>query len=290
MRRPRIVIAGAILLLWGGGLLALSRRESAGGQASTLARAALFVSPGAEYYEVRNGGRHVGFASSTIDTTTTRISITDVVVADVDSGATPKRLAARGVASLTRGLHLVRFVYEMGADASPYRTTGTISGDTLLTLVIRSGAQRPDTQHVRLSGPLLLPTMVPMVMTLAERPTVGRSYTYDVFDPLTNVSAPVTLTVRAESTFAVPDSAAYDAASRVFVPVHTDTVHAWHIDQAGGGPLSGWIDNRGRMVDAEPLPHLQLVRSAYELAYLNWARAQPTPLPPHAIASTRHTP
>jgi len=268
--RPRVVAAGAILALWAGGLITLARRQFAGGEAARLARAALFVSPGADYYQVSNGTRQIGFASSTIDTTQTRVSISDFVVADVPSGA---RFSARMRVSLTRALRLTAFCYELGADAGPYKACGRVVNDTLLSLEITGKRAQPARRRVKLTAPLFLPTMVPMIIALADRPKVGQHFTYDVFDPATDSSSMTTIAVTAESLFVVPDSATYDPTGRRWIPAHQDSVRAWRIEEQNGGRLTGWIDESGRMVRADPIPGMQMQRTAYELAYSNWARA-----------------
>lgn len=279
--RTRVVAAGAILALWAGGLATLARRQFAGGEAARLARAALFVSPGADYYEVSNGTSQIGFASSTIDTTQTRVRISDFVVADVSNGA---RFSARLQVSLTRALRLTGFCYELGADAGPYKACGTVVNDTLLSLTIAAKGARPVKRRVTLSAPLFLPTMVPMIIALGERPKVGQHFTYDVFDPATDSSSMTTIAVTAESLFVQPDSATFDPATRQWIVAHQDTVRAWRIEEQNGGRLTGWIDESGRMVLADPIAGMQMRRTAYELAYSNWsrattraARAAPTP-------------
>lgn len=270
--RPRVMAAGAILALWAGGLVTLARRQFSGGEAAKLARAALFVSPGADYYEVSDGTNQIGFASSTIDTSETRVRISDVVVANVSGGA---RFAARLEVSLTRALRLTGFCYELGADAGPYKACGTVVNDTLLSLSISAKDARPVTRRVKLSAPLFLPTMVPMVIALGDRPKVGQHFTYDVFDPATDSSSLTTIAVTAESLFVLPDSATFDRTGRRWIVAHQDSVHAWHIEEQNGGRLTGWIDESGRMVWADPIPGMQMRRTAYELAYSNWARATP---------------
>ncbi|HKV49760.1 MAG TPA: hypothetical protein VJO52_01060 [Gemmatimonadaceae bacterium] len=265
-------MAGAILALWAGGLATLARRQFAGGEAARLERAALFVSPGADYYAVSDGDKQIGYASSTIDTTQTRVRISDFVAADVAGGA---RFAARLQVSLTRALRLTGFCYELGADAGPYHACGTVVNDTLLALSITGKDARKITRRIRLTAPLFLPTMVPMIIALGERPKVGQRFTYEVFDPATDSSALTTIAVTAESLFVLPDSASYDAAGQRWVPAHQDSVRAWRIEEQNGGRLTGWIDESGRMVQADPIPGMQMRRTAYELAYSNWERGTP---------------
>ena len=282
----RALTAAGILALWLLGLAALARRELSGGQTARLTRAALFVSPGAEYYTVSDGARQIGFASSTIDTVPTAIRITDVVLADLRHDGVSRRVSARSLVVLSRALRLRTFRYELGAGFAPYRAAGSVSGDTLLTLVVDSGRAPAVRRRIRIPGPLYLPTMVPMVIALGERPSVGSTHRFVVFDPLDDSLSHVVVRVSAESLFVLPDSARWDAPASRWVSAHDDTVRAWRIEQqgvSGPGPLTGWIDGRGRMVQAAPLPHFELRRTAYEIAFENWARdASPAARPTSA--------
>src|SRR6185312_14217742 len=114
---------------------------------------------------------------------------------------------------------------------------------------------------------------VPMVIALGDRPKVGQRFTYDVFDPATDSSSLTTIAVTAESLFVLLDSATFDRTGRRWIVAHQHSVDAWHIEEQNGGRLTGWIDESGRMVWADPIPGMQMRRTAYELAYSNWARA-----------------
>lgn len=266
----RGLLAGGVVVLWLGGLGVLARRQLSSAQGDRLSRAALFLAPGAEFYEVSDGSRQIGFASSTIDTAARSVTISDRVIGVLGRGSAQRRVAALATVQLTRTLKVRQFRYQTGQDLGAYVVSGSVDGDSLLTLVVRSGDVPPDSQRLRLRGPLLLPTMVPMAIALGDRPRVGNTYTYQVFDPLRVALARMTVRVRAESLFVLPDSARLDSASRTWVPAHRDSVRAWRIEQEGGRLLTGWIDASGRMVEAAPLADFRLRRSAYELAVQNW--------------------
>jgi hypothetical protein len=268
----RALLAAAVLVLWLAGVAALTRREIFGGESRRLERAAWFVAPGTEYYSLLDGERHIGFASSAIDTTVRSLLLNDLVTADLPAanGAGTERMAARSFVELTRTLRLVRFRYEVRGEVGPYVVVGAVQNDTLLRVSVRTGTERPRHQRVRLRGPVVLPSMLPMVIALGERPRVGQTYRSDVFDPVADSLAHVTVRIRAESLFVIPDSATYDQEARRWVVATSDTVRAWRIEQDGGGPLTGWIDGRGRMVDGTALGRLAMRRTAYELAFENW--------------------
>ncbi len=291
----RAAIATGVVALWLGGMVALARRELFSDETERLARAALYVAPGAEYYEISDGTRQIGFGSSTIDTTGTAITISDLVVADLPDSGRSRRLAARGSVELTRALRLRRFRYQVGGDVERYLASGTVQGDTLLTLLVRTGSRPARTERVRLDAPLLLPTMVPMAIALGEQPKVGSRYTYRIFDPFTSTTRRATVRVQAESLFVLPDSAILDPTGTTWVVAHLDTVRAWRIVEEHGGRLTGWVDGRGRMVQAAPLDRFFMRRTAYELAFENWSHdraggSESASRLPHSSGSPRSVP
>src|ERR671914_1514374 len=91
----RGIAASAILVAWVAGLGLLVRREYFRPQVERLAEAGMRVSPGPTYYAVLQGGRHIGFASTTVDTGTTSITVSDYLVADLPVGGRKPRPAAR---------------------------------------------------------------------------------------------------------------------------------------------------------------------------------------------------
>ncbi|MDQ6828156.1 MAG: transglutaminase-like domain-containing protein [Gemmatimonadota bacterium] len=267
-------VAVSVVLLWLAGLGLLGRRELMRGEPERLAQAALLVSPSAEFYAVTQRGRQIGFASSTIDTTTNGVSIYDLFVADIAADSAFHRTSARLLSKMSRSLRLQSFVFQYGPQSSGINATGMVNSDSSLTLVITPGGSRPDTQHIALNGPLLLPNAVPLALALAHSPKVGKRYTFNVFDPLSMKPGPITLRVLAESLLIASDSAVMDTIRNRWVVAHLDTVKAWHIEPDSGsssaGMLSGWVDERGRMVRATEFGGFVLDRRAFEIAYKNW--------------------
>jgi transglutaminase-like putative cysteine protease len=273
----RGAFAVAIILLWLAGLGALARRELFRGSAARLAEAALRVAPGATYFRVTQGDRQIGFASTTIDTIVGGIRVTDYLVADLPVAGVLHRASAQSIVHLSRALALRRFDVSLETEAGPSRISGVPSGDTVMTVVVSSGeagtaAARPDTQRVRLDGPVLLPTLLPLAIALGSEPSVGQSFTMPVFDPTTMTRRDRTLHIAAESLFAVTDSARLDSAVGRWQPASRDTVRAWHIraDSTRPGGLDAWVDAQGRIVQATQPGNLTLTRTAYELAFDNW--------------------
>jgi hypothetical protein len=263
-------VGAGIIFLWLVGLALLARRELFVGEPEQMTEAALLVVPGTAYYEVMNGDARVGWASSSIDTSITGISVRDVMIIDPPDSGAAHRFAARARVALTPGLRLTGFTFELGGDHGPYRVSGKMSQDTLLQLVTTAGKARPDSATVSVRRAVFWPTTVPLALALAARPKVGRVYNYSIYDPTTGTPEDVQLAVGAESLFVVPDSAKLDEARGTWVVAHADTVRGWRLDPQGSTLISGWIDERGRAIETKPMGTFTLRRTAYELAFQNW--------------------
>jgi hypothetical protein len=272
MSNRRGVAAVAILIAWAAGLGLLIRREYFRPHIERLAEAALRVTPGAVFYAVMQGDKQVGFASSTIDTSSSMIEQRDYLVADIPVGGTVHRAEARTNVTLTRTLRVRSFDVSIEADANPMSVRGEIVGDSILRAVVRAGDDaRPDTQEIRLSGPVLLPTLVPLAVALEEKPKIGKRYVLPIFDPATMGPKDVSLDVKAESLFVVNDSSVYDSTSARWRAVLPDTIRAWQIVTQGGGGTGGWVDEQGRLVASTQMG-FHLRREPYEVAFENWRK------------------
>ncbi len=268
----RSLLAAGILVLWLAGIGLLTQRELFRPHTEQLAEAGLRVTPGATYFAVLQKGQQIGFASTTIDTVDGGITVADYLVADLPVGGKLHRASARTTVRLSRALRVNTFSLDVDADLSPIKAEGRVLGDTLLLLTLKGVAGQPaNTQRIRLSGPILLPTLVPLAIALGERPGVGKSYTLQIFDPMTMAAKDVRIGVQAESVFVLQDSSVIDAAGRWHGAL-PDTIRAWRLtsDASATGGFTGWVDEQGRVVAATQLLGLTLERRPYEVAFENW--------------------
>ena len=269
MIKRRAMVGGAIIVAWIAGLGVLIQREYFRPQTEQLAEAAKRVAPGAVYYGVMQGDRQVGFASSVIDTTTNSIIVHDYLVADVPMGGRARRASARTNVTLSRRLRTMEFDFELNAEGEPVHATGRVDGDSVLILQIGYGTAKPDTQRIPLSGPVLLPTIVPLALALSEPPKVGKHYVLPVFNPASMAAADIGIDVQAESAFVVPDSAVYDSATARWKGIRDTPLRAWQVAAKSTSGFSGWIDEQGRIVQTTQLGFV-LRRLPYEVAFENW--------------------
>jgi len=265
----RGVMGGVIVAAWLGGIAVLVHREYFRPRLEQMAEAALRVSPGAVYYGVMQGMRQIGFASSTIDTGTTSITVNDYLVADLPFGGKARRTSARTSVTLSRALRIRSFELTLETQGAPVHASGRVDGDSVLALTIRSGTDKPETQRIPLTGPILVPTLVPLAVALGEPPKVGKRYVLPVFDPTTMTPKDVAVIVRAESSFVVNDSAVFDSASARWRGVLPAKIRAWQLETETGAGFNGWIDEQGRILDTRQLG-LDLKRMPYEVAFSNW--------------------
>lgn len=284
----------AILGAWAASLGWLVKRQVFRPAGARLAEAALSVPPGAVYYRLDVAGQQVGFASSTIDTVGTTVQVTDVLVLHVPALGVLHRTVALSRATLSRALRLERVDVKFDGDLGQFTARGIVTGDTVLMLTLAGGADS-GTTLLRLERPVALPTVVPLRLAFGGELKPGRTYSLAAFDPMLLEQRAVHVTVAAESTLVVPDSAAYDSTAMAWTPVHFDTVRAFRIVEAWGGTKTrAWIDAQGHIVRAEGPAGFTMARSAFELAYVNFrhrdtarvARASATPRPGDVVPTT----
>jgi len=262
----------AILAVWGVTLGWLVKREVFRSTGARLADAALSVPPGAMFYRLDLGSQQVGFVSSTLDTLTDSIRVEDDFVLDVAAVGKLRRTTARSVALLSRTLRLEKVDVTFDGDLGQYVAHGRVMGDSLLRVSIVSDGDSQVTR-IPLTGPITLPSLLPLRLAFGGELQRGRTYTARLFDPLLLATRDVTVRVIAESTLVVADSADLDSTTMVWAPEHFDTVRAFRIDhEANGVRVSNWIDAQGRVVLSSGPVGFAMERSAFEIAYENFRR------------------
>lgn len=262
----RTVMAVTILAVWLAAVGWLLKREYLSGDASALfADEPLNISPTATYYRLELGGQHIGFATSLVDTLVDAVRVQDLMVLDIPALGTLQRVEARTEAYLSRSLRLRTFTATLRGSQAQFAARGTVSGDTLLTLEIQT-ADNTQTSEVRLSGPIVLPSLLPLRVAFGGEVEVGQTYSVPLFDPMLLESRDVAVTVIAESTMVVVDSAAFTPDS-LWNPARWDTVRAWRVTQRTGGlEMEAWIDDLGRIVSASTPVGFRMERTAFEIA------------------------
>ncbi|MFQ6046152.1 MAG: transglutaminase family protein [Gemmatimonadales bacterium] len=269
----RRIAAAAVLAVWVVALAWLARRELVGTRGQLLGDVVLNVSPAATYYSLELGGQQIGVASSKVDTVPDTVRVEDLMILDVPALGDVQHIEARTEALLSRSLRLRSFRATIRGGAARFATLGTVVGDSLLELEIESADSRQTTQ-VALKEPIVLPALVPLHVAFGGDLEVGRTYSLSLFDPMLLDQRPVDVTVLAESTLIVVDSAAPSLDSTTWLPARWDTVHAWRVAQEVSGlRLEAWIDDLGHVVRATTPVGFTMERTAFEIAYENYRRS-----------------
>jgi hypothetical protein len=268
----RSTLAIAIILAWLAALGWLVKREYLRPRSDLLADAALRIPPGATYFTLELGGQQVGFASNMVDTLPDAIQVQDVMLLEIPALGTVQRVEARTEAVLTRALQLRSFQAVMRGDGVRFGARGEVSGDTLLTVSVET-ADNQQTVEIPLERDIVLPALLPLHLVFGAAPQVGATYDIRLFDPLSLRERDVDVSVTAESTLIVPDSAAFDSVTARWVPARWDTLHAWRIAQnVSGVSLEAWIDELGQVIEADSPVGFSMRRTAFEIAFENFQR------------------
>lgn len=286
--------AAVIFASWALALGWLVKREYFRSTGAKLAEAALAVPPGAVFYRLAVAGQQIGYAGTTIDTTRDTIRVADVWVMDVPALGAMHRTDARSTANASRALRMQTVDVTYDGEAGRWHAAARMLTDSAMRLTLVAGGDS-ETTVLRMPRPPVLPDLLPLRVAFGGELKTGRSVRVAVFDPILLAERDVAVTVAAESTLVVPDSADYDSTAMAWVPVHFDTMQAFRLDQrAGGVASSAWIDAQGHVVRAWTPGGFTIERTAFEIAYENFrhrdtlrlARATAGPGPGEVIPLT----
>ncbi|HET9425024.1 MAG TPA: hypothetical protein VFO55_06595 [Gemmatimonadaceae bacterium] len=261
----RAAIAIGVLLFWAVGLGLLARREFFRPRLDLLTEAGLRINQYTSFFALRQNGQLVGYGSSMVDTTTTEITITDFMVRE--TSIRRPRSSKRAKIRLSRTFRLKEFESAIATPTVNIRTTGKVDGDSLV-YTLATNDKAPTTGTIRLDGPVLLPQMVPLAIALMDEPSVGRKYTFPVFDPSTQSIVQVKSEILRDTTFVLSDSAVVDTTTRIWTSIRQVPVKAWLISSSPGG-YNGWLDETGHIVRTTELD-ADVLRSTIEEAFENW--------------------
>ena len=260
-------LAMAVLLLWSATIGWHVKRLYFRAIEEIVTDAARRIPPGAAYYVVEQEGRRVGWSQSRVDTLPSHggFRIRDRLEATIMAGGQPVPTTLVSEAELGPALQLRRFTLRSRGILGDFLTSGETRGDSLLLLVLRRGA-RTDTVRLTLEGPVILSTAWPLRFVAQSERRPGRRFRIPLFDPVTGSTRPVDLEILAEATRTYADSAT--DAGPLWVEAREDTVRAWLVERdLAGLKFRSWIDEDGRLLEAEMPGGFRIRRTAFELAF-----------------------
>lgn len=268
-------IGRLVLLAWAVALAWLARRQFSQGESADTALRTRRLMPGSTYYAVYAGARQIGQLNLAVDTTVDGVRLAEVLVIDVPDGDSTHQLARGSNYSLSRSLRLRGFVRTVFGAGPRERLAGQVGADSMLALTNLEGPDGGETVTMRMPipGNALLPLMLPYRSAFGNQLRVGGNFVASALDLGTLGTRPILVTVTAESTFIVPDSASWDSVAGTWVPATSDTLRAWRLTHdAGGAPTVSWVDETGALVRQETAGGLTLERSAFEIVRNNYAQ------------------
>lgn len=260
------------LLGWAVALAWLARRQFAQSDSADTALRTRRLAPGAQYYAVYAGGRQIGQLNLSVDTLVDGVRLTEFMVIDVPVGDTTRLLARASVHYLSRSLRIRSFARTVSGVGERERLDGQLGADSILDLANLEGAQgTPVRIRMRIPPDAMLPVMLPYRAAFSDQLQVGGRFVAPLLDLGSAGTRPILVKVTAESTFIVPDSAAWDSAANAWAPATADTLRAWRLEHdATGAPTISWVDETGALVRQETAGGLTLVRSAFEIVRNNY--------------------
>jgi hypothetical protein len=273
----RRTLAVLILAAWVGALGWLVERHYLGGLGGESA-SHWPVPPGSAFHALRLGERQYGLASLTIDTLLEGYRVTELVTIDLpETGSSSlRRTTSRVEGMYTRGLQLTRWQSDLLTERGRVASTGSVSGDTLLTVINRPLGETAETLTVHLRRPIALPSAIPLIAASRGLPRPGNKLNLEIYDPLDHELRTERLVVAAESVFTISDSAEFSQNLRRWRVVHADTIRAWRFDAVEHGlPVSRWVDASGMTLRLENPLGARLDRAAFELVNSNFRALSP---------------
>jgi hypothetical protein len=272
----RNTIAITIIAIWIVGLALLYRRNTTSTPEQALAEVGMRISPATYYYTLMQGDKQVGAASSSIDTSKTRVIVSDFVRGEIPVGPDVLKMEARSQARFTRGMRLRDFIVQATGDMTPFVIRGVMQEgeEKTLRVTAENKGERAITTEAIALKPVFLPSMAGLPLMLTRNPKIGDTTRVSIYDPVARKLHEVTMRVEADSLFLVADSASLDSASGRWIKARQDSMRGWRIT-GKTSPLTAWVDASGRVIAASEPGGITMVRTAFEMAFENWRLDHP---------------
>ncbi len=262
-RRP---LAGGVIFFWLFMVALQVRREYFQPELARLAEAALSLAPGVNFYTLRMGDRTVGLATSRLDTVPEGFVLEDVLSLELPALGETGTAVARTRVHLSPSLVMRDFSFSLDSEVGRYEASGTVEGDTLLSVQLTTGENRQSMTY-RLAQPPIFAAVLPIRVAVGEGLEVGEQLRLPVFDPSSLSTRTVEVRVVEHDTLLVPDSVELDPESGRWAPVGYDSVPAWRIAELYGGvQVESWVDADGRIIRASSPLGYSMEKTEYELA------------------------
>jgi len=260
----RKIIAWTLLLVWVGVISWNTRRELFRPEADRLALGASTLPPGVAYYYVDRGQLSAGWASIEIDTLPeqTGFLIRERYNIRIPGLGQAGQVETQGETWLSSRVELDSLTRSIVRGSDTVRIRAAVRGDSL------EWESSTDSTTRRLPADVLQTAASwPLRFAAAGGSEEGETRLMSLLDPVAGTVRQVELRVTEEGTRVFADSADSDPESGEWFIAGRDTVSAWQIEPAAGQDLPTWVDEDGRILEADIPGAMRLKRTAFELAF-----------------------
>lgn len=269
----RQVVGALILLAWAASLGWLGVRSMNSRQ--DLEAAGQRLAPFSGFYTVMLGSRQVGLGSLSTDTTERSWHLNETLALDLQVDGTPVRLGYRGSSGFSRTLvtdTVEATQSQAGQSVRYFATTDSAGSELVITVAAPLDALAGPPVTLPSPEPFTPASALPHQMVLTGPLSSGRSMSRLVFDPADRSLRLDRVTVAAESSFVVVDSADRDPQG-TWIPATRLTIRGWRLDHAASGlPMTTWVDDRGNPLAIRHAFGMSWERTAFEIARNNYQR------------------
>ena len=268
----RKAIAWTILMVWVGVIAWNARREYFRPEAERLALGAATLPPGVAYYHVDRDRQGAGWASIEVDTLPNRSGflVRERYSIRIPGLGDAGHVETRGDTWLSSRIEIDSLSRSIVRGSDTVRIRAAVVGDSLNWDSSTDAA----TRRIPANG-LQTPASWPLRFAAGGGASSGQTRRLSLLDPVAGTVREHDLRVIEEATRVFPDSADTDPDTGDWFVAGTDTVTAWQIEPADGNDSPTWIDEDGRILEADIPGAMRLRRTAFELAFFRNQTARP---------------
>ena len=257
-------MAWTALVLWVGVIGWNARRELFRPVAERLALGAATLPPGVAYYFVDRRRQPSGWATIGIDTLPERSGflISELYTVRIPGLGEAGHVETRGQTWLNFRVELDSLSRVIVRGSDTVRVRAAVLGDSLDW----ESSTEPGIRRLPAAG-LQTAASWPLRFVAAGGAGGGETRRVTLLDPIAGNVREIELRVIEETTRVFADSADTDPDTGEWIIAGLDTVTAWQVEQTDGNATTVWVDEDGRILEADIPGGMRLRRTAFELAF-----------------------
>lgn len=260
----RRAVAWTVLLIWVGAISWNIRRELFRPEAERLALGALTLPPGTGYYFIDRGLQSAGWATIGIDTLPGRSGflIRELYTVRISGLGEAGHVETRGQTWLNTRAELDSLYRSIVRGSDTVEIRAAIHGDSLVWESSTDSVVRQYPADV-----LQTAASWPLRFVAGGGAPAGETRRVSLLDPVAGTVREIDLRVIEESIRVFADSADTDPDTGEWFIAGSDSVTAWQVELGDGADSPTWVDEDGRILEADIPGAMRLKRTAFELAF-----------------------